>query len=993
VLDARGPLLDARLAPLAEAIADGHIIDWDALESSSLDEHELTLIARLRTVAQIAQIHDPIGTIDGSKSSPPSPSPLLEPHTCWGSLRILAHVGSGRFGDVYRAFDPALDREVALKLLRSAEPSSMPAASQLADEALVVHEGRLMARLRHPNIVTIFGAQRIDGRTGIWMELVEGQTLEAELNARGPFRPAEVASVGVELCRALAAVHAAGLVHRDVKAQNVLREATTGRVVLGDFGTGREVDDLERERGIAGTPAYLAPEIFERSAATSRSDLYSLGTLLFHLATGSYPVLGRTLREVREAHVRGRRRMLRTVRHDVPARLASVIDRALAPGASDRYESAAAMETALVEAQRTPPHRMRAAAAALGLVILSLGLAIRWMGSEPDQGVTSGLPSASLAGLEFMSPSPDREAAAPMPAAAPDPPVAEKPDSGDEIPRSSVPFRGVAELTLTRINPEFSGRIRIYNGTNPRLVTCTVRGRQAIALCDLETGDIRELRAPSSRDERGEIPRLSPDGSRVAYAWYSAAGAAVRVMSADGSADRELLPAESSREVTDIKWMVVDDALIVRRVIETDGERRLGYFVVPLDGRPMWPIQDFEHASALGMDISPDGRRLVVQRDKPGGDSDLVVLDGQTGEEHVVAGGSGEDSIPRWTPDGRAVLYRSDVGGVRRLYIQRMEEGVPRGDPIHLQDFTRGMVTPIGFMSDGTLLIERLTHWYNTFRAAADLSTGLIGAPRPLDLRAGSEETPGVAVSRTGRVAYVGGTLGDRGLPARVLVLQPDGRMERELRMLGHVMRKSRVRWSADGSRLAVSSALSDRAVIEIFHVATAERERVIDADGAWDHHWDPFANAIYYAIGDEVRRHDLVTDDVTSVYRSKARLTATATFGVSPTDASLLLPISGAILIVSPDGQTILRSLVSGLPAALAWTPDGSQIVVSTIGADRNRASVVVMGAHDGDPVPLEISAEPLTDIAFSPDARELFFAAGNQSPGHWILSGLPRP
>ena len=190
---------------------------------------------------------------------------------------------------------------MALKLLRH---------DSEADGRLVVQEGRLMARVRHPNVATIYGAQRIDGRTGLWMELIDGPSLEAELAVRGPFAAADLARVGIELCRALGAVHRAGLVHRDVKAQNVLIEAG-GRVVLGDFGTGHELRDVGEPRHLVGTPAYLAPEALSAGADTPQRDIYSLGVLLFHLATGGYPIQARTLTEIRAAHARGDRTPLR----------------------------------------------------------------------------------------------------------------------------------------------------------------------------------------------------------------------------------------------------------------------------------------------------------------------------------------------------------------------------------------------------------------------------------------------------------------------------------------------------------------------------------------------------------------------------------------------------------------------------------------------------------------------------------------------------------
>ena len=240
---------DDRLTALAEALADGDTPDWDSASADASTDEERADIRQLRVIADATRLNAELA-VQASMSvrSILAEGRPLDAHgpfdvpVTWGSLRIHEKIGRGRFGDVYRAWDPGLDRDVALKLLRHDDG---------AEDRLVVDEGRLMARVRHPNVATIYGAQRIDGRTGLWMELIEGRTLEAELAERGPFPAEEIARVGVELCRALAAVHRAGLVHRDVKAQNVLHE-TGGRIVLGDFGTGHELHDDADAHGSGG---------------------------------------------------------------------------------------------------------------------------------------------------------------------------------------------------------------------------------------------------------------------------------------------------------------------------------------------------------------------------------------------------------------------------------------------------------------------------------------------------------------------------------------------------------------------------------------------------------------------------------------------------------------------------------------------------------------------------------------------------------------------
>jgi serine/threonine protein kinase len=161
----------------------------------------------------------------------------------------------------------------------------------------------------------VYGTDQIDGRIGIWMEFVNGRTLGSLLKSNGPYGAREAAGIGVDLCRALAAVHAAGLVHGDVKAHNVMR-AAGGRTVLMDFGTGKDLVIEAEVSGsggddFAGTPLYVAPEVFEGQPRTKRSEIYSLGVLLYHLVTDAYPVEGRTRAELERAHRNGERKFLR----------------------------------------------------------------------------------------------------------------------------------------------------------------------------------------------------------------------------------------------------------------------------------------------------------------------------------------------------------------------------------------------------------------------------------------------------------------------------------------------------------------------------------------------------------------------------------------------------------------------------------------------------------------------------------------------------------
>jgi serine/threonine-protein kinase len=263
----------------------------------------------------------------------------------WGPLRLLERLGDGHWGQVYRAYDPKLQTEVALKLVRPDRAGGSEARDFLA-------EARKLARIRHPSVVTVHGVDEHDGRAGIWMDFVRGKTLDDLLGEQGPFSPHEAACVGITLCRALAAVHRAGIVHRDVKAANVMREHG-GNIVLMDLGAGAERPAGELElptEPAAGTPIAMAPEQLHGAPVSPAADIYGLGVLLYRLVTGRYPVEADTWAELLAKHERGERTPLLDLRPDLPAEFVQVVEKALAADPAERYASAGAMERALAGA-------------------------------------------------------------------------------------------------------------------------------------------------------------------------------------------------------------------------------------------------------------------------------------------------------------------------------------------------------------------------------------------------------------------------------------------------------------------------------------------------------------------------------------------------------------------------------------------------------------------------------------------------------------------
>ena len=369
-----------RLAELIDSVADGSSIDWDAVEAAAEDDGERRLLAVLRMVAGVADVHrsdppaaGPEQTVAAPRVEPVETAPAADGSLGhWGHFQLLQKLGEGAFGEVYHARDTWLDHSVAVKLLKP----------QLVDRPRFLHEARTLARIRHANVVAIHGADEHDGRLGFWMEFIDGHTLAQVVEREGARSASEAALIGQHLCQAMAAVHAANIVHRDIKAQNVIRQSGTGRIVLMDFGAGEAMDAERAGRRPRGTPLYLAPELFDGSAATRETDIYALGVLLFNLVTRSYPVYGATVDELVRAHRRDARHHLGDMRPDLPDDFVRVVETMVAVDPARRYHSATEARKALEEVVAPPvpgpapqpPQRRLPVAAQITLAIVALML-------------------------------------------------------------------------------------------------------------------------------------------------------------------------------------------------------------------------------------------------------------------------------------------------------------------------------------------------------------------------------------------------------------------------------------------------------------------------------------------------------------------------------------------------------------------------------------------------------------------------------------------
>jgi serine/threonine-protein kinase len=276
--------------------------------------------------------------------------PDAPPHLVGTRYELLRLLGSGGMADVHLALDRHLDREVAIKLL----------ARSLAADPVVVErfrrEARAAAALNHPNVVKVYDWGEADGTHFLVMEYVRGATLREVLRERGRLPEAEALGIAAQVAEALQAAHEQGLVHRDVKPDNVLLDED-GRARVADFGIARAFGaaHLTTDNVVLGSAHYLAPEQVQGRPVDHRADLYSLAAVLYELLTGRPPVQGDSAVAVALQHVVAPPPPPRSLRPDLSPLSEAVVLQGLAKDPADRYASAQAMRVDLERAVRGDP--------------------------------------------------------------------------------------------------------------------------------------------------------------------------------------------------------------------------------------------------------------------------------------------------------------------------------------------------------------------------------------------------------------------------------------------------------------------------------------------------------------------------------------------------------------------------------------------------------------------------------------------------------------
>ncbi len=346
-----------------------------------------------------------------------------------GNYRVLKLLGTGGMGMVFHAEDLVLRRPVALKVMRPELVNSQEECQRFLREA------RALAAIKHDNLVTVYQAGQEGEGFFIAMELLEGQSLEDRIRKPGVMESPEILRIAREALRGLSAIHRRGLVHRDIKPSNLWLEAPSGRVRILDFGLARPQEagvTLTQSGVVMGTPAFMAPEQARGVPADARSDLFSLGAVLYNMCTGRVPFKGETLMAQLTALAVDTPPPARQVNPKIPAALSDLVARLLSKERDARPISADAVLEELAGIEQGKPARRAAAPArrllkvgwpwlpmaiGAGACCLAVLLALELAGSHPET-----VPPPEVA----------RKPAPPPPVEPPSPPLERRPERAPE---------------------------------------------------------------------------------------------------------------------------------------------------------------------------------------------------------------------------------------------------------------------------------------------------------------------------------------------------------------------------------------------------------------------------------------------------------------------------------------------------------------------------------------------------------------------------------
>ena len=308
-----------------------------AAESDSRWHEEICPILRTREL----ETYHPIEDLEGEHELQSLDSvlrllgPTDDPHMLGriGTYEIVSVIGRGGMGVVFKAFDGTLNRFVAIKMLLPHLATSGAARKRFA------REGRAAAAVINDNVMPIYNVDQWQGNPYLVTQYSRGLTLQQRIQKQGPLKVKEVLRIAMQTARGLEAAHAQGLVHRDVKPSNLLLDGTVDRAMLTDFGLARAVDDasITRTGTISGTPQYMSPEQASGGNIDARSDLFSLGSVMYAMCTGRPPFRAETSYAVLRRITDDAPNPIQTINPDIPKWLCQIINKLLSKQADDRF--------------------------------------------------------------------------------------------------------------------------------------------------------------------------------------------------------------------------------------------------------------------------------------------------------------------------------------------------------------------------------------------------------------------------------------------------------------------------------------------------------------------------------------------------------------------------------------------------------------------------------------------------------------------------------
>lgn len=792
-------------------------------------------------------------------------------------------------GVVYRARDTRLDRDVALKVLAEGLAADADAVRRFEQEA------RAASSLNHPNIVTVYDAGVDDGTAYLVTELLQGATLR-ERSARGDRRPSDTVEIAIQIAAGLAAAHRAGIVHRDIKPQNIFI-TRTGVIKLLDFGiarlsrpdepTGAEADTrpaMTRDGAILGTPAYMAPEQIRGQAVDARADIFAFGCVLHEMLSGVGPFERATPADAMAA-VLADAPPARTGDLGPPA-LERIVRRCLEKDPADRFQSASDLQFAL-EAMRdtsvTPARPVRAPFSASSLPLLA-GAAV--------------LAAAVITGLWVSRGSP-----------AP-------PDGPPRVLRATLVVPASARPIAPAIAPDgkwvtylglAAGEPNLYvqylNGGPPvnlsgahdlPLQTRTVVGGIDVLPDGSGIGVAGRPRrdglwrvpgiwvvpaplggAPRLHSERYAAVRWSPDGRQIAAIIANPlVGDAVVVAAADGQDERILVPAAGGMHLHHVAWGHDGRFVYFSRTLEPN--HNLGeIYRVAATGGAIEPVVSTQ-GTAMFPAPTPDGRGVIYAGDRNGEGLNIWwhPLDGTP--EHRLTVGAGEFSEPFISRDGRhlVVLARKRRGAIMKIDADEGQVSVLETLRSDASADTDPTVSPA---TGRVFVTSRRSGRRNIWSTDAD-------GGNPVPITSGTDDDRRPAVSRDGRqVAFVS----NRNLRRGIWTVSANGgtpRLVVEAEVIDYLS------WAPDGRRLVYGTGGADEATLWTVAIEGGQPVRLSSANARVPA-WSPVADEIAFVslIGDR--------------------------------------PF---VQVVSPSGQPLREPIAIeevSLPTALAWSPDGRRL------------------------------------------------------------------